>query len=155
MNTNNTLSRLSEIATRIKELRTILGYSVYYMAEKTEIPQEKYREYESGTVDIPFTFIHKCALIFGVEMTELLEGSTAKLSTYTVTRKGAGQKTAKEDGIDIANLAPKFKDKLTDWDVTNESILNTAFTKYLGNEIYKDFCHCCSRPVNGRLQHTC
>ena len=114
MNTNNTLSRLSEIATRIKELRTILGYSVYYMAEKTEIPQEKYREYESGTVDIPFTFIHKCALIFGVEMTELLEGSTAKLSTYTVTRKGAGQKTAKEDGIDIANLAPKFKDKLAE-----------------------------------------
>ena len=114
MNTNNTLSRLSEIATRIKELRTILDYSVYYMAEKTEVSQEKYREYESGTVDIPFTFIHKCALVFGVEMTELLEGSTAKLSTYTVTRKGAGQKTAKEDGIDIANLAPKFKDKLAE-----------------------------------------
>ncbi len=114
MNSNNTLSRLSEIATRIKELRTILDYSVYYMAEKTEVSQEKYREYESGTVDIPFTFIHKCALVFGVEMTELLEGRTAKLSTYTVTRKGAGQKTAKEDGIDIANLAPKFKNKLAE-----------------------------------------
>ena len=71
MNTNNTLSRLSEIATRIKELRTILDYSVYYMAEKTEVSQEKYREYESGTVDIPFSFIHKCALVYGVEMTEL------------------------------------------------------------------------------------
>ena len=40
MNTNNTLNRLSEIATRIKELRQIMGYSVYFMAEKTEIPQE-------------------------------------------------------------------------------------------------------------------
>ena len=47
-------------------------------------------------------------------MTELLEGSSAKLSTYTVTRKGRGQETAKEDGIDISNLAPKFKDKLAE-----------------------------------------
>ena len=47
-------------------------------------------------------------------MTDLLEGSSARLSTYTVTRKGKGQETAKEDGIDIANLAPKFKDKLAE-----------------------------------------
>ena len=114
MNTNNTLNRLSEIATRIKELRQIMGYSVYFMADKTGMTQDEYREYESGNVDIPFSFIHKCALIFDVEMTELLEGNTAKLSTYTVTRKGAGQKTAKEDGIDISNLAPKFKDKIAE-----------------------------------------
>ena len=114
MNTNNTLNRLSDIATRIKELRHIMGYSVYFMAEKTGISQDDYRAFESGTIDIPFSFIHKCALIFDVEMTELLEGSTAKLSTYTVTKKGEGQKTAKEDGIDISNLAPKFKDKLAE-----------------------------------------
>ncbi len=26
-----------------------------------------------------------------------------------------------------------------DWEVTNKSILNTAFTKHFGKEIYKDF----------------
>ena len=114
MNTNNTLSQLSEVATRIKELREIIGISVSEMAVNTDVSKEQYLEYESGNVDIPFSFIHKCALAFGVEMTELLEGSTAKLSTYTVTRKGKGQETAKEDGIDIANLAPKFKDKLAE-----------------------------------------
>ena len=114
MNTNNTLNQLSEIATRIKELREIIGYSVKEMTEKTNVDEYTYLSYESGTVDIPFSFIHKCALAFGVEMTELLEGSTAKLSTYTVTRKGKGQETAKEDGIDISNLAPKFKDKLAE-----------------------------------------
>ncbi len=114
MNTTNTLTQLSEIATRIKELREIMGFSVYSMAEKTNVTEEQYLSYESGKVDIPFSFIHKCALVFGVEMTELLEGKTAKLSTYTVTRKGKGQETAKEDGIDIANLAPKFKDKLAE-----------------------------------------
>ena len=36
-------------------------------------------------------------------------------------------------------IMPEFKDKLVDWDVTNESILNTAFTKHFGKEIYKDF----------------
>ena len=114
MNTNNTLMQLSEIATRIKELREIMGYSVAQMAEKTNVDEAQYLSYESGKTDIPFSFIHKCALAFDVEMTELLEGSSARLSTYTVTRKGQGQETAKEDGIDIANLAPKFKDKLAE-----------------------------------------
>ena len=114
MNTNNTLNQLSEIATRIKELREIIGFSIKEMTEKTDVTEETYLLYESGKVDIPFSFIHKCALALGVEMTELLEGKTAKLSTYTVTRKGQGQGTAKEDGIDIANLAPKFKDKLAE-----------------------------------------
>ncbi|MBQ6825546.1 MAG: AMP-binding protein [Clostridia bacterium] len=114
MNTNNALLQLSEVASRIKELRDIMGWSVAEMAKKTGVSEEKYLAYESGKKDIPFTFIHKCALTFDVEMTELLEGHTAKLSSYTVTRKGQGQGTAKEDGIDIANLAPKFKDKLAE-----------------------------------------
>ncbi len=114
MDNSKTLSRLSEIATRIKELREIMGFTVSSMAEKTDVGEEQYLSYESGKVDIPFSFIHKCALAFGVEMTDLLEGSSAKLSTYTVTRKGQGQGTAKEDGIDISNLAPKFKDKLAE-----------------------------------------
>lgn len=114
MNTNNALVQLSEVASRIRELRDVMGFSATEMAKKTNLNEEKYLEYESGKVDIPFTFIHKCALSFGVEMTELLEGKTAKLTSYTVTRKGQGQETAKEDGIDIANLAPKFKDKLAE-----------------------------------------
>ncbi len=114
MDKNNAMLQLSEVASRIRELREIMGFSVAEMAEKTDVTEEKYLDYESGNADIPFTFIHKCALEFGVEMTELLEGKTAKLTSYTVTRKGQGQGTAKEDGIDIANLAPKFKDKLAE-----------------------------------------
>ena len=114
METNKTLTQLSEVAARIKELRDIMGWTVAEMADKTDVSEEKYTAYESGAKDIPFTFIHKCALAFDVELTELLEGHTAKLSSYTVTRKGQGQGTAKEDGIDISNLAPKFKDKLAE-----------------------------------------
>ena len=112
MNTTNTMMQLSEIAERIRELREIMGWSAAEMADKTEVTPEAYALYESGSADIPFTFIHKCALAFNVELTELLEGRSAHLSSYTVTRKGKGQETAKEDGIEIMNLAPKFRDKI-------------------------------------------
>ena len=114
MTTNTAKQQLMEIAARIKEMRDIMGWSVAEMAVKTEVSEEDYMAYETANADIPFSFIHKCALAFDVEMTELLEGRSARLSGYTVTRKGMGQSTAKEDGIDIKNLAPKFKDKIAE-----------------------------------------
>ncbi|MBQ2714310.1 MAG: AMP-binding protein [Clostridia bacterium] len=114
MENTNAMNRLSEVASRIKEMRDVMGYSVQEMAEKTEVTETSYKAYESGSTDIPFSFIHKCALVFGVELTELLEGGTAKLSSYTVTRAGKGQTTAKEEGIDIKSLAPKFRGKIAE-----------------------------------------
>ena len=112
MNSQKAMNGLVEIASRIKEMREIMGWSIADMAQKTEVSEEQYSLFESGAADIPFTFIHKCALVFDVELTELIEGRSAKLSSYTVTRKGEGQETAKEDGINIMNLAPKFRDKI-------------------------------------------
>ncbi|MBQ9785304.1 MAG: AMP-binding protein [Clostridia bacterium] len=84
------------------------------MAEKTEVSVEAYRQYEKGELDFPFTFIHKCSLAFGIGITDLLEGRSAHLSSYTVTRRGQGQQTAKEDGIEISNLAPMFRKKIAE-----------------------------------------
>ena len=114
METNTSMLRLSEIAARIKEMRDIMGWSVGEMAQKTEVTREQYLIYENAQADIPFTFIHKCALAFDLELTQLLEGHSARLSSYTVTRKGHGQTTAQEDGIDIRNLAPMFRDKIAE-----------------------------------------
>lgn len=114
MNNSNTLNSLQETAARIKEMREILGFSIAEMADKTEVSVEDYCAYEDGRADFPFTFIHKCALAFGIDITALLEGRTTHLSSYTVTRKGQGHDTAKEEGISIQNLAPKFKNKLAE-----------------------------------------
>ena len=111
---NNTNGKLYEVAQRIKEMRDICGYSVEKMAEKAEVSVEQYLVYEAGEVDLPFTFIHKCALAFDIGLTDLLEGHSAKLTSYTVTRKGKGQTTASENGIEIKNLAPKFRKRLSD-----------------------------------------
>ena len=112
MNNQNSANQLMDVAQRIRSMRDILGYSIPKMAELTEITEEQYRQYESGTTDLPFTFMHKCAKAFGVEITVLLEGHSAKLSGYTVTRKDKGLVTASEDGITIQDLAPMFRKKL-------------------------------------------
>ncbi len=101
-----------DVAQRIREMRQIVGYTVAEMAEKTEISQALYMEYEAGTADLPFSFMHKCAKSFGLELTELLEGHSARLSSYTVTRRGKGMVTASEDGITIQDMAAMFRQKL-------------------------------------------
>ena len=112
MTNQSTVNQLMEIALRIREMREILGYSKQKMADMTEVSEETYRLYETGTVDLPFTFMHKCAKVFGLEITDLLEGQSAKLSGYTVTRRGKGLVTASEDGITIQDMAPMFRKKL-------------------------------------------
>ena len=121
MTNANPSTQLMDIATRIRGMREILGYSTQKMAEQTEVSEEIYRQYETGTVDLPFTFLHKCSKVFGLEITVLLEGRSAKLTGYTVTRRGKGLVTASEDGITIQDLAPMFRQKLaTPYYVTYE-----------------------------------
>ncbi|MGN0447523.1 MAG: AMP-binding protein [Acutalibacteraceae bacterium] len=110
----NLKNQLQEVASRIKEMREIAGYSVEEMAEKTDLTTEQYTKYEQGLADFPFTFIHKCAKVFSIGMTDLLEGKSSNLSAYTVTRKGMGKTATKEDGITIDNLAPRFHKKLAE-----------------------------------------
>ncbi len=114
MNTEVDTARLREVAQRIREMREICGFSVADMAARTEVSEEAYARYEAGELDFPFTFIHKCSLAFGIGITDLLEGQSAHLSSYTVTRRGEGQETAKEAGINIQALAPLFRKKIAE-----------------------------------------
>ncbi len=110
----STMNKLSEVGARIREMREIAGFSIAEMAAKTEITEADYLRYENGELDFPYTFLHKCALALDMEITEILEGQSANLSSYTVTRKGRGSRAAKEDGIEISDLAPMFRDKLAE-----------------------------------------
>ena len=114
MDTNRVNTQLMEVAFRIREMRAICGFSEEEMARRTDTTIMEYSAYEAGRADLPFTFIHKCSLAFGIGITDLLEGHSAHLSSYTVTRRGEGQQTAKEPGIEISNLAPFFRNKLAE-----------------------------------------
>ncbi len=134
------IERLREVALRIREMREICGYSIADMARRTEVSVEEYARYEAGEQDFPFTFIHKCSLAFGIGITDLLEGQSAHLSSYTVTRNGEGQETAKEAGINIQALAPLFRKKIAEpYRVRyeyNEELQNKPIhlTKHAGQE---------------------
>ena len=112
MQKNHFSNEIQQVAERIRDMREIIGLSTAEMAAKTELTEAQYIAFETGTADLPFTFIHKCAAAFGIGITDLLEGHSAHLSTYTVTRKGQAIRTAKEDGIEIRKLAPLFRGKI-------------------------------------------
>ena len=121
MKGQSTDTQLMDVALRIREMREILGYDIQKMAALTEVSEELYCRYEAGNTDMPFSFMHKCAKVFGLELPVLLEGHSAKLSGYTVTRRGKGLVTASEDGITIQDMASMFRNKLaTPYYVTYE-----------------------------------
>ena len=106
--------RIKEIAQRIKGLREILEISVEEMAQCTEVSVNDYVEYESGSRDYSFTFIFKCAQRFGVDVTDLLKGTSPTLNTYSIVRSGDGLPIARRKGFSYRNLAPMFKDRLAE-----------------------------------------
>ena len=112
MSPNTVNNQLLDIALRIRAMREISDYTTAEMAERIDIPESLYLQYERAEIDLPFTFIHKCAQVFDVELTDLLEGNSARLSSYTVTRRDRGLVTAAEDGITIQDMASKFRHKL-------------------------------------------
>ena len=107
-------NKISEVAARIRELREIMGMSPEEMADKTDVSLDEYLALESGLSDFHFTFIYKCSLAFGVDITEIMEGRSARLSSYTVTRAGQGQLTVREGGVEIRNLAPAFRNRIAE-----------------------------------------
>ena len=131
-------NQLKEVAARIRELREISGFTEAQMAEKTEVTEEEYRVLERGETDFGFTFIYKCAHAFGVEIKDLLEGSSPNLSLYTVTRKGEGLPLARRTGFIYHDLAPSFKNKSAEpfWvKVPYEPGGELVFSSHAGQEI--------------------
>jgi len=107
-------NRLRKIAERIRELRIIAGLTEGEMAEKTEVSEDMYRLLEQGDTDFTFNFIYKCANVFGVEIKDILEGSSPSLSLYTLTKSGEGLPIARKSGFIHHDLAPSFKNKLAE-----------------------------------------
>ena len=130
--------QLKEVADRIRTLREIAGFSQQEMAEKAEVTLDEYVKLEEGQTDFGFTFIYKCADIFGVDMKDLLEGNSPNLSLYTVTRKGEGMRIVKNTGFIYDNLAPRFKNKVVEpFYVTIPYTTNAepAYSSHDGQEI--------------------
>ncbi len=106
--------KIMEIAARVKELRAISGYTEEYMAKKIGVSTDEYISYEAGEQDFDFAFLYTCAQELGVDVTELIDGITPHLSSYTLTRKGEGQRIEQAHGMVYYNLAYKFKKRIAE-----------------------------------------
>ena len=106
--------KIGEMAARIKELREIEGLTTYEMAAKTDVSVEEYMLCEAGKSDLNFTFIYRCALALGVDITDIIEGRSPTLQSFTVTRAGEGQQISNAHGMSYSNIAFAFRNKIAE-----------------------------------------
>ena len=132
--------KIKEMAKRIRELREIENYTPEQMAQSTGVSVEEYIKCENGEKDLNFAFIYRCASALKVNVTDIIEGYSPNLKSYTVTRAGAGQQIAKAHGMTYYNLAYAFKNRIAeplyvrsvyDEDAQNRDI---ELTKHAGQE---------------------
>ena len=106
--------KIKEMAKRIRELREIENYTPEDMAKSTGISVEEYIKCENGERDLNFAFIYRCAQVLRVNVTDIIEGYSPNLKSYTVTRAGAGQQIANAHGMTYYNLAYAFKNRIAE-----------------------------------------
>ena len=132
--------KIQEMAGRIREMREISGFSAQSMAQKTGTSEEEYLRCETGQSDLNFAFLYRCALAFGVDVTDLIEGSSPKLRSYTLTRAGNGQKIEQAHEMIYYNMASGFQNRIADPLFVENKYSDEAFysdielTSHIGQE---------------------
>ncbi len=106
--------KIQEMASRIRELREIEGLTPAEMAEKTDVSVEEYILCEEGKQDLNFAFLYRCALALRVNVTDIIEGYSPTLKSFTVTRNGLGQEIANAHGMTYYNLAYAFQNRIAE-----------------------------------------
>ena len=111
-NLNGMDLKIKQIASRIKELRLVTGFSVEEMASRTGMSAYEYEQCEAGNRNLSVAFLYHCTLSFGVDMGDLLEGKSPKLRSYALTRRGEGQRIEEAHNMVGYNLASGFRNRI-------------------------------------------
>ena len=109
---NTMEQKIKEVASRISELRLVSGLSAADVAARMGMAEEEYLQCEAGNRNLSIAFLYHCALIFGVDMSDILEGKSPKLRSYALTRKGEGQKIEEAHHMVGFNLASGFRNRI-------------------------------------------
>ena len=106
--------KIQEMAHRIRELREIENFTIAEMANKTGVSEQEYIDCEMGRSDLNFAFLYRCALAFGVDVGDIIEGSSPNLNSFTVTRKGEGQRIEEAHDMVYYNMAASFRNRIAE-----------------------------------------
>lgn len=103
---------LREIGQRIEGLREACEVTREEMAAELEVSLETYTRWEETGADVPISALYHMARKYGVEMTELLTGTGAKLDTYQVVKSGQGREVERYPGYHFEDLAYRYQGKI-------------------------------------------
>ncbi|MBE7048935.1 MAG: helix-turn-helix domain-containing protein [Ruminococcaceae bacterium] len=130
------MNELLELARRISGLREDCGYTQEEMAAELQIDLAVYQDYEETGKNIPISVIYELANKLGVDFTEIMTGTRAKLDTYHIVRNGQGKTVDRYPGYAFKDLAFRYVGKmmqplLVTLDPTDEP---AALVKHRGQE---------------------
>lgn len=103
--------QIQMVAMRIRDLREITGMTAEEASQKSGVPLEDYRAYESGEKDFSFSHLFNIAETLGVDISDLLTGESPKLMGYIITRSGEGFAFERRKAYKYEHLAYNFRDK--------------------------------------------
>ncbi len=109
---DNAEKELAEIGKRMKGLREACGVSVEEMANDLDVDISRYERWEQTGAGVPISAVYHMAKKFGVEFTEILTGTAAKLDTYHLVRKGKGKEVDRYPGYHYNDLAWRIRNKI-------------------------------------------
>lgn len=109
---NNEFNRqIAEIAARLRALREISEKTAEDTAHELGVPLSDYLAYESGSADIPMSFIFEFAKLFKVDMADILSGGQPMLRNFTFVKKNRGIRVERVEHYLYQHLAYNFANK--------------------------------------------
>ena len=101
--------KMKQIADRLKEIREISGFSADDTAARLGISPAQYLAYEVDGDNIPISVLYALANVYDVDITEILTGTSPRLSNYCVIRQGQSTGVDRYPGYHFESLAYNFK----------------------------------------------
>lgn len=101
--------QIKQIADRLKGLRDVLDIEISEIAAICGVTEEKYLEIESGQYDIPVSVLHQISQHYNMELSTLMFGNEAHMSSYFLTRAGKGPAVERSKAYKYQALASGFK----------------------------------------------
>jgi transcriptional regulator with XRE-family HTH domain len=102
----------AQIGLRIKGLREACDITREELAEELGVSVETYTAWENTGADVPISAIYHITSRFGVDLSEILTGTSGKLDTYQVVRAGEGRSVSRYPGYRYQDLAWLYTHKI-------------------------------------------
>ena len=106
--------QIKQIAERLRGLRDVLDLTPEEVAESCQMSLEAYLEMESGSKDISVSALQQIARKYDVSLDVLMFGEEPKMSSYFLTRKGAGVSVERTKAYKYEALASGFRRRMAD-----------------------------------------